>query len=141
MIFLVVSKVPARRVATPIRNCVTTPPSTKKFWKHNIELRTRPESEPRRQYCANTILPLSRRRFGGVLQRFVILSPFSNLSLYENTPKLSPPLLLLGLKARSLKTCTSHFLKRIRPHESGVFRFNQATESHYNSSRIRALLQ
>ena len=37
----------------------------------NIELRTRPESEPRRQYCGNTILPLSRRRYGGVLQRFV----------------------------------------------------------------------
>ena len=38
---------------------------------HNIELRTRPESEPGRQYCVQTILPLLRRRYGGVLQRYV----------------------------------------------------------------------
>jgi len=41
------------------------------FTKANIELRTRPESKPWRQYCASTILPLSRDRHGGVLQRFV----------------------------------------------------------------------
>ena len=62
------------------------------FDVHNIELRTRPESEPRRQYCGNTILPLSNTSLWRCAPAICYADPtaplagtnlFDNLSLFQ----------------------------------------------------------